>query len=222
LPLIAPAASTPVPAVTPAADPPPPAAPQTPTTSKVKPDDSTVAVRKDAVIGVRLDRTISSDTARVDDKVAARVARDVVVDGRTAIPAGARLEGIVSVVERASPAGDRGRLGIRFTTLVLGNNRRIAIQTDTIFRGSDLPGAPSAALGPTAAFGATSPTRGRLGAIDPASGRLSPSVSAARDARILAGSLLTVKLTAPLSIQIGPDQVVSLATSRQRPSSFLN
>jgi hypothetical protein len=220
--VITPAASTPVPVATLVADPPAPAAPQTPTTSKTKPDDSTVTVKKDAVIGIRLDRTISSDTARVDDKVTARVARDVVVDGRTAIPAGAMLEGIVSVVERASPARDRGRLGIRFTTLILGNNRRIAIRTDTIFRGSGVPGDPSATLGASAAFRATPPTRGRLGLVDPTSGRLSPPASTARDASILAGALLTVKLSAPLSIQIGSDQVVSLAISRHRPSSFSN
>jgi hypothetical protein len=172
---------------------------QFPAVPKQKRNALAVNVKKDTVIGIRLDRTLASDSARVDDKVTARVARDVVVDGRTAIPADARLEGIVVLVERGSPAGDPSRLGIRFTTLVLAGNKRVPIETDTIFRGRDAAGAPAASLGASAALGTMLSDRGRQGAVNPA-GTVARAGSNPHDARIPAGSPLTVKLTAPLSI----------------------
>ena len=45
----------------------------------------------DSVIGLQIETSVSSETARVEDRVDARVTRDVTVNGRVAIPAGARL-----------------------------------------------------------------------------------------------------------------------------------
>ena len=73
-----------------------------------------VVVKEDSVIGIRLDGAISTETAHVEDPVTARVARDVTVGGHVAIPAGARLEGSVSVVEHGGKFKDRPRLGIQF------------------------------------------------------------------------------------------------------------
>jgi len=157
-----------------------------------------IEIKKDAVIGIHLDQTLTSDTARVDDRITARVARDVVVDGRTAIPAGARLEGAVTLVERNQTTG-RGKLGIRFATLVLGDNTRIAIQSDSIFRESDPVGEPSAALGAGAALGAMLTKPG----IRVQSNARGPAPSPGpykKDARIPSGSALTVKLTAALTL----------------------
>ena len=50
-------------------------------TAESKPAESKVIeIKKDAVIGIHLDQTLTSDTARIDDRITARVARDVVVD----------------------------------------------------------------------------------------------------------------------------------------------
>ena len=51
----------------------------------------------------------------------ARVTRDVVADGRVAIPAGARVVGAVTTVERGGKLKERARLGVRFHTLVLAD-----------------------------------------------------------------------------------------------------
>jgi hypothetical protein len=164
-------------------------------------DSKVIEIKKDAVIGIHLDQTLTSDTARVDDRITARVARDVVVDGRTAIPAGARLEGVVTLVERNQTSG-RGKLGIRFATLVLGDNTRIASQTDTIVRESDPVGEPSASLGASAALGAMLSGGAKPGARAQTNGR-GPVPSPGpykQDARIPSGSLLTLKLTAALSL----------------------
>ena len=61
-----------------------------------KPTFEEVTVKEDAVIGIRLENAVSSETAKVEDRVTARVSRDVTVEGRTAIPAGALLEGTVT------------------------------------------------------------------------------------------------------------------------------
>ena len=69
-----------------------------------------VTINADAVIGIRLETTIDSERAKLEDPVSARVTRDVSVKGRTAIPAGARLEGYVSSITRGSDRGQTGRL----------------------------------------------------------------------------------------------------------------
>lgn len=104
-----------------------------------------IVVSRDSVIGLQLDNRISSETARVEDRVEARVTRDVNVAGRTAIPAGARAIGAVTLVEKGGKFKERARLGIRFHTLVLADGTRMPINTETIFREGEAPTNGSAA-----------------------------------------------------------------------------
>jgi type IV secretory pathway VirB10-like protein len=103
-----------------------------------------LVVSADSVIGLQLETSLSSERARVEDRVEARVARDVRVGSHVAIPAGARVIGSVMVVEKGSKFKDRARLGIRFNTLMLGNGTRVPITTETIFRYGDPPSNSSA------------------------------------------------------------------------------
>src|SRR5918994_2368973 len=75
----------------------------------------------------------------------ARVTRDVKVGDRVAIPAGARAQGEVTVVERGGRLRERARLGVRFTSIVLADGTRLPIETETIYREGDSPGGESAA-----------------------------------------------------------------------------
>ncbi|HEY6506542.1 MAG TPA: hypothetical protein VIY56_00930, partial [Vicinamibacterales bacterium] len=68
------------------------------------------------VIGIQLDRSVSSETARVEDEVIGHVTRDVRVGDRVAIPAGSRATGVVTLAERGGRLKDRARLGVRFTS----------------------------------------------------------------------------------------------------------
>ena len=86
----------------------------------------------DSVIGLQTENRVSSETARVEDRVDARVTRDVRVGDRVAIPAGARALGSVMQVERGGKFKERARLGIRFHTLVLADGTRMPISTETI------------------------------------------------------------------------------------------
>ena len=104
-----------------------------------------LVVTSNSVIGLQLDGAISSDRASVEDRVEARIVRDVRVGNEVAIPAGARALGSVTVVERGGKFKDRARLGIRFHTLVLADGTRLPITSETIYRNGDAPGNASAA-----------------------------------------------------------------------------
>ena len=90
---------------------------ETPRVSELAPPAlAEVVVAADSVIGLRPENSLSSERARVEDRVEARVIRDVRVNGRVAIPAGSRVSGSVVVVERGGKVRERARLGIRFHT----------------------------------------------------------------------------------------------------------
>ena len=93
----------------------------------------------DAVIGLQLESSLSSDTARVEDRVEARVTRDVRANGLVAIPAGSRVLGSVSVVERGGKMKERARLGVRFHTVILADGTELPLQTETVLREGESP-----------------------------------------------------------------------------------
>ena len=102
-------------------------------------------VSADSVIGLQVESAHTSERSRVEDEVTARVTRDVRVGDRVAIPAGARVFGEVTMVERGGRLKERARLGIRFTSIVLADGTRVPIETETIYREGDAPGGESAA-----------------------------------------------------------------------------
>jgi type IV secretory pathway VirB10-like protein len=104
-----------------------------------------LVVSADSVIGLQTETRLSSETARVEDRVEARVTRDVRVGDRIAIPAGSQAIGSVMQVDRGGKFKERARLGIRFNMLVLADGTRVPISTDTIYRDGEAPGNTSAA-----------------------------------------------------------------------------
>ena len=104
-----------------------------------------LVVTSGSVIGLQNQTPISTERARVEDRVEAKVTRDVRVGGEVAIPAGTRAVGTVVVVERGGKFKERARLGIRFHTLTLADGTRLPISTETIYREGDAPGNGSAA-----------------------------------------------------------------------------
>jgi hypothetical protein len=173
-----------------------------------------LTIEKDAVIGIRLESPISSETAHVEDKITARVTRDVMADGRTAISSGARLEGVIASVERGGRFRDRPRVGVRFHALVLADGTHVPIQTETIFRDGESP-----TRGAATKVGASTAVGGILGAvIGGAKGAaIGATVGAAggtgvvmagspAEVHLPTGTLLTVRLTAPLTVSVQREQ----------------
>ncbi len=114
-----------------------------------------VIVPADSVIGLAIASTISSETAAVEDRVEARVVRDVRAGGEIAIPAGARAIGSVTVVEAGGRFREQARLGIRFHALRLTDGTEIPVSTEAIYRLGNAPGnATAAKIGGGAVAGA--------------------------------------------------------------------
>jgi hypothetical protein len=169
-----------------------------------------VTVPASSVVGLRVDTSITSETARVEDRVEARVMRDVMADGRVAIPAGTRVLGDVVLVDRGGKIKDKARLGVRFHTLVLASGLQVPFRTDAIYREGTSPGAESARkIGGAAVGGAILGAiigGGKGAAIGSAAGAAGGSavvMAGDRNAATLsAGSTVTVRLSSPVAVDI--------------------
>lgn len=167
-------------------------------------------VSADSVIGLQNESSLSSDRARVEDKVEAHVVRGVRVGGEIAIPTGTRALGTVVAVERGGKFKERARLGIRFHALLLADGTRLPITTETIYRFGDAPGNASAArIGGGAVIGAIigGIVGGGKGAAIGATagagaGTASVMSNEPRAATFPAGAEVTARILAPVTITI--------------------
>jgi hypothetical protein len=167
----------------------------------------------DTVIGIRLESTLSSQNAHVEDKVTAVVTRDVTVADRTVIPAGTMLDGIVQSVEAGGKFKTQARLGIRFNRVLMPDNSRVPIQTEAIFREGEPPANEAVAtVGASAVVGSIlgALIGGKKGAaIGAGAGAAGgTAVVAAKDPNAVvmaSGTLLTVRLTAAAKFTIQRD-----------------
>jgi hypothetical protein len=76
-----------------------------------------------AEIVARLEEPLSSRTARTEDRFEATVLQPVTVAGVVAVPAGARVRGIVRDAQPAERPSRGGRLELEFTTLYIDRDR---------------------------------------------------------------------------------------------------
>jgi type IV secretory pathway VirB10-like protein len=169
-----------------------------------------LVVAADSVVGLEIETAISSDRARVEDQVVARVTRDVKVGDRVAIPAGSRAQGEVTVVERGGRLRERARLGVRFTSIVLADGTRVPIETETIFREGDAPGGESAAkigggaIGGAIIGGILGGAKGAaIGGAVGAGGGTAAVLAGGRNAATLpAGTPVTVRVEDPVVVTV--------------------
>jgi hypothetical protein len=169
-----------------------------------------VTVPADSVIGLQIETALSSETAHVEDRVTARVTRDVRADGRVAIPAGSRVLGSVSIVDRGGRMKEQARLGVRFHTVILADGTELPLQTETIVREGESPAQASAAkIGGAAIGGAILGAilgggKGAAigGAVGGAGGTTAVMASDRRPAKIAAGSPVTVKVLSPVTVTV--------------------
>jgi len=197
-----PAVATPAPAPAPVVEPAPVEAPRRQFEERT--------LNADSVIGIRLGQSLSSATAKVEDRVSAVVANGVIADGRTVVPAGSRLEGTVTVVQPGSKFKGRARIGIRFHTLVLADGMRVPIQTEALYRdGESATGATATKVGTGAAAGAIiggllGGKRGAIigGTVGAGGGTAAVMTGDAKEAVLPSDSQLSMRLTAPATITV--------------------
>jgi hypothetical protein len=167
-------------------------------------------VGANGVIGIRLETPVSSETAKVEDRVTARVVRDVTVDGRVAVPAGSTFEGFVTEVERGGRFRERARLGVRFNTVVLADNTRVNVSTEPIYRTGEAPtGEATSKIGAATVVGtiigaAIGGRKGAAigGATGAAGGTAAVMASGPNHVVLTAGTSLTVRLTEPATFRV--------------------
>jgi hypothetical protein len=179
-----------------------------------KPQFVEVVVPASSVVGLHVSTSITSETAKVEDRVEARVTRDVIADGRVAIPAGTKVIGDVTLVERGGKMKDKARLGVRFHTLVLADGDQVPFRTDAILREGASPGAESARkIGGAAMGGAIigaiigGAKGAAIGSATGAAGGGAVVMAGDRNAATLpTGTIVTVRLTAPVAIDVEREQ----------------
>ena len=170
-----------------------------------------VTVPAGTVLRLRVSRGFGSDISRVEDQVSATLASPVIVGGRTVMGQGSLASGYVSQAMRSGKVKGRGRVAVRFTRITpAGHNGHYPIQTrswvavapatkkqDAMKIG--LPAAGGAIVG-----GIVGGKKGAgVGAL--AGGGAGTAVvltTRGKDVRVGRGALLSVRLTAPLTIDI--------------------
>ena len=174
------------------------------------PETVELVVPADAVLGLQVERTVTSETARVEDRVEARVTRDIRVGDRVAIPAGSVVQGSVMEVERGGKVKERARLGIRFHTVVLADGSRLNIRTDSVVREGASPANESAAkiggaaiggaiLGAILGGGKGAVIGGSVGA----AGGTAATMAGGRNPAILpAGTTVSVRVQQPVTVTV--------------------
>ena len=212
----APAAPSPAPAapvVTPAppitvAEAPRPIEPQP--AAPAVPQFEEVIVPAASVIGLQLESTLSSERARVEDRVDARVTRDVLAAGRVAIPAGSRVLGSVTLVDRGGKVKERARLGVRFHTLILTDGSEVPLQTEAIYRDGESPAGDSAkkigvaAVGGAILGGILGGKKGAAigGATGAGAGTAAVMSGDRQAAQLRGGEIVTARLSSPATITV--------------------
>lgn len=163
-----------------------------------------------SVIGLQLETSLSSERARLEDRVEARVSREVMAAGRVAIPVGARVLGSVIEIDKGGKVKAPARIGIRFHTLVLADGTEVALRTEPIYRDGESPAGNSAKkIGGAAVAGAIlggimgGGKGAAIGAATGAGGGTAAVMSGDRSAvHIAAGQFVTAKLSSPATITV--------------------
>jgi hypothetical protein len=175
-----------------------------------RPQYEDLTVEANSVIGLQIETPVTTEHAQIEDRVNARVTRDVLVGGKVAVAAGTLAVGSVTLVERGGKVKDRARLGVRFHTLVMADASRLPIHTDSIFREGDAPSKESVAkIGGAAAAGAILGAimgggKGAAigGAAGAGAGTAATMAGGRKPATLQAGSTVTVRLTQPVTVTV--------------------
>jgi hypothetical protein len=175
-----------------------------------EPQFEEVVLPASSVLGLQVETSLSSERTRPEDRVDARVTRDVTIGGRVAIPAGSKVIGSVTEVERGGKMKERARLGVRFHTLVLADGHEVSLRTEPIVREGDSPANESARkIGGAAVGGAILGAilgggKGAMmgGAAGAAGGSAAVMAGDRNAATLPAGTVVSVRLSAPATIEL--------------------
>ncbi len=166
-----------------------------------------LVIPADTVIAVVLDQTITSKTNKSGDKFTATVESPIEVEGKVAIPKGARAEGVVNEAKAAGRFKGGAALSLTLTSVTV-NGRDHEIQTSGATMSSKGKGkrtavmvgggaAGGAAIGAVAGGGKGAAIGALIGA---AAGTGGAGLTGNRDITLAAETALDFKLLQPLTV----------------------
>jgi hypothetical protein len=158
-----------------------------------------------------LDTPVASDTSRVEQSVRAHIARPVVLNGMTVLPAGSPVSGVVTSAVRSGKVKGRAHVAVRFDSVTRrGDSERYRIAASQFARTAPAtkkedtlkvvaPAAGGAVIGRIAG--------GRKGAaigtaVGAGAGGAVVASTRGKEVRLVKGSLVTVRLSAPLTVRV--------------------
>ena len=171
-------------------------------------EPKTLVVPADTVIAVVLDQTISSKTSKPGDRFSATVQSPVEVDGKVAIPKGARAEGVVKEAKAAGRFKGGALLVLKLTSVTV-NGKDHEIQTSAAMTSSKGKGKRTAVMvggGAAGGAGIGAIAGGGKGAaigalIGAAAGTGGAGFTGNRDITLAAETTLDFKLLEPVHIK---------------------
>ena len=122
--------------------------------SQVVPKPVVTDVPAGTKVHIELLETLASNRNQAGDRVSGRVARDVVVAGSVAIPAGSEVSGLVTEAVGLKKIGGRARLGLKFTSVEPPSGSQSAIQASYLAVGKSETKKDAATIAGSAAGGA--------------------------------------------------------------------
>lgn len=155
-------------------------------------------------LDVRLQSTLSSETATVEQRFEATTAVDLMQNGRVLVPAGSIVRGVVSGVEKAGRVDRTGKLTLSFDQLtVRGREHDIrATATDVFKSGGILEEKGTAGVGAGAGAivgGILGGVKGAvLGAVIGAGGAI--AATDGKDVELPAGAVVRLRFDTPVSV----------------------
>jgi hypothetical protein len=105
-------------------------------------------------IEVEFTTQVSSETSHPGDSFSARLTKDVMIENRVAVPAGAELTGTVTEAVATKKIGGQARLALAFETLSLASGQSTALAATLITEGKKQTTKDAATIGGSTAGGA--------------------------------------------------------------------
>jgi hypothetical protein len=156
-------------------------------------------------LDVRLGTTLSSGTAKVEQRFEATTVADLIQNGRVLVPAGSTVRGVVSAVDPAGRIHRAGSLTLSFDEMtVRGRSMPIRAMATSVFESGGIreeTGTAGIGAGAGAVVGGIlGGVKGAiLGAVIGAGGAI--AATEGKDIELPAGSIIRIRLDQPLTVR---------------------
>ena len=168
-----------------------------------------VTIPSGTFLHMTLSTSVASDTSQVEDAVAAELTNAVMVGGRTALPSGALVAGVVRSVDPSGRVKGRARVALDFTSVTSGG-RRYPMSAEHFSRqASATKGEDATKIGIGAGAGAVigGLLGGKKGAAEGAAvgGGAGTGLGLAtkgEEVRFPSGTDVSIQLSAPLTVRV--------------------